>query len=378
MSAYARERAAERIAELAGRGHDLVSFWSGCSEALATAVPHYVAPCWYTLDPASLLITSHVQDGLPELPAEWLVQEYEDDGDVNKLVDVARTATGISTLHDATGGDPSSTRRWHENMRYGGDQELIAALRSTRGEVWGALGLYREPDRPRFDRDDLAFVRSVAAPLADGARRSLLIGQATDPDGPDAPSLALVRRGGTVASTTPGTDALLADMPDGGGDRLPSAVLSVAASALSEEGSTPTARVRGRSGRWLELHGVAWHPDGEPCAAVIIEGAHPARIAPLLMAAYELTEREQQVTRLVLQGRSTDEITQALTVSPLTVQEHLKNIFDKTGVRSRRDLTGKIFFAHYEPRLRDNEARTTNGVPLRGEPMPLSPGRAAE
>ena len=34
--------------------------------------------------------------------------------------------------------------------------------------------------------------------------------------------------------------------------------------------------------------------------AVIVEPAHPARIAPLLMSAYGLTEREQDVTRLVL------------------------------------------------------------------------------
>ena len=50
------------------------------------------------------------------------------------------------------------------------------------------------------------------------------------------------------------------------------------------------------------------------------------------------------------------------------MQEHLKHIFEKTGVRSRRDLVGTIFFAHYEPRFRDNESRVRVGSPMRGGP----------
>jgi DNA-binding CsgD family transcriptional regulator len=100
--------------------------------------------------------------------------------------------------------------------------------------------------------------------------------------------------------------------------------------------------------------------------AVIIGPAHPVRIAPLLMAAYQLTEREQDVTSLVLQGASTHEIADALFISSTTVQQHLKRMFEKTSVRSRRDLVGKVFFAHYEPRVRDNEQRASVAVPLRG------------
>jgi DNA-binding CsgD family transcriptional regulator len=105
---------------------------------------------------------------------------------------------------------------------------------------------------------------------------------------------------------------------------------------------------------------------------VIVEPAHPARITPLLMAAYGLTEREQEVTRHVLRGDSTGQIAERLSISTHTVQQHIKNIFEKTGVRSRRELVGKVFFAHYEPRLRDNERRVREDRALRGGPLPAN------
>jgi DNA-binding CsgD family transcriptional regulator len=137
-----------------------------------------------------------------------------------------------------------------------------------------------------------------------------------------------------------------------------------------EPGQVAVARVQSRSGTWVVLHGASLVAAGARRVAVIVEPAHPARISPLLMSAYGLTEREQDVTRLVPQGESTAQIARRLVVSPHTVQQHLKSIFEKTGVRSRRDLVGKVFFAHYEPRVRDNETRAATGRPLRGGPMP--------
>lgn len=377
MSADARERAKDRVAELACRGLDLATFWQECSEVLTRTVPHYWTPCWYTLDPASLLVTSHFHDGLPEMPSEWLAAEYYED-DVNKLADVARSPSGISTLHEATGGDPASSPRWHENMTLGGDQELIAALRTQTGDAWGALGLYREPGQPMFDRDDLDFICSLAPSLAEGARRALLIGEASDPEGPGSPGLVVLTEDWSVDSVTPGVERWLSELPDGDCDagRLPSAVLAVAGRALRTAehpdgpGEVAVARVLSRSGTWVVLHGAALVADGSRRVAVIVEPAHPARISPLLMAAYGLTTREQDVTRLVLQGNSTAQIAERLVVSRHTVQQHLKSVFEKTAVRSRRDLVGKVFFSHYEPRVRDNEQRAMNDQSMRGGPFP--------
>lgn len=376
------ERSAERIAWAAREGLDLVGFWNEAGEAVSSVVSHYMAPCWFTLDPASLLVTSHYDHNeIPELPPEWLAHEYYDD-DFHKLADVARSEGGVSTLHEATGGDPSRSHAWREYVRpYGGDQELLVALRTTSGEAWGMLGLYREPGQPMFDRDEIAFLRGVTPHLAEGARRGLLVGEALDPEGPDAPGLVVLNEQWEVESLTPGVERWLEELPNGdweAREKLPPSVLAVAGRALrtaerDSPGEVALARVLSRAGRWIVLHGASLVADGARRVAVIVEPAHPARISPLLMAAYGLSEREQDVTRLVLRGGSTGQIAEALSVSPHTVQQHLKSVFEKTGVRSRRELVGKVFFSHYEPRLRDNERRVLDDEPVRGGPFISDP-----
>lgn len=378
MSAYARGRAREKLAHLAGQGLDLVTFWHAATAALAPAVPFHLTPCFYTLDPASLLVTSHYHEGLPSIPHAWLAHEYYGE-DVNKLADVARSPRGVATLHEATGGDVGRSARYHTAMEpFGADQEALVGLRARAGEVWGVLALYRARGQPPFDADELALLRELSAPLAEGTQRALLIGEASDPERPEAPGLVVLRDDWGVESLTPGVERWLEALPDGEWPtrgRLPAAVLAVAGRALrgaehpDVPGEVAFARVLARDGRWMVLHGATLLEGGARRVAVIIEPAHPARIAPLLMAAYGLTERERGVTRLVLQGEATTEIAALLAVSTQTVQQHLKSVFEKTGVRSRRELVGKVFFAHYEPRVRDNEERALVGRPLRGGPL---------
>lgn len=135
MGSYAKERALDRIAELAARGLDLKAFWDASAEAVSRVVPYFGAPCWFTLDPASLLATSHYNHGMvPELPRERLALEYYVP-DVHDMAGIARSERGISTLHEAAGGDVSRSPRWHANMKMGADQELLVALRDRKSVV---------------------------------------------------------------------------------------------------------------------------------------------------------------------------------------------------------------------------------------------------
>ncbi|MCU1641310.1 MAG: putative transcriptional regulator, LuxR family protein [Nocardia sp.] len=371
------QRAADKIARLCAEPRDIATLWTEVSEVVAGVIPHYWTPCWYTLDPASLLMTSHFHLGLDEFPNEWLAAEYYED-DVHSVVGVMRSAAGISTLHEASGGDPSHSPRWQRNQIMGSDQELIARLRTRSGEVWGALALYRVSGESMFSALEKSFVTEVAPSLADGARRALLFGQAEEPEYADSPGLLVLKENWEIESATPGVARWMDELPDGDWEqgRLPAAVTTLAGRTLrdAEErgraGEVAVSRVLSRSGTWVVLHGACLTSARERRIAVIVEPAHPSRIYPLLMSAYGLTEREKEVVRLVLQGGSTTDISASLKVSAYTVQQHLKSIFDKTGVHSRRDLVGKVFFTHYEPRFRDNEKRVLADKSVRGGPWP--------
>ena len=55
-------------------------------------------------------------------------------------------------------------------------------------------------------------------------------------------------------------------------------------------------------------------------------------------AAPTLTGRELEVVRLVVDGRSNDEIGAALAITTKTVEGHLRRLFDRLAVQSRTEL----------------------------------------
>ncbi|MEP7024239.1 MAG: helix-turn-helix transcriptional regulator, partial [Actinomycetota bacterium] len=79
--------------------------------------------------------------------------------------------------------------------------------------------------------------------------------------------------------------------------------------------------------------------------AVTIQRAGRSDVGPVLLRAHGLTNRETEVALAVLRGESSKQIAAALFLSPWTVQDHLKAIFAKTGVRSRRELSMRLFTA---------------------------------
>jgi DNA-binding CsgD family transcriptional regulator len=148
--------------------------------------------------------------------------------------------------------------------------------------------------------------------------------------------------------------ALVVD-PGAGSSAVPAPVLAAAAALLALERGTstvpPRARARARGGGWLHVHAARLDGSGGRPApgpvAVVIEHADADTTAPLLLAAHGLTPRETEVARLVLRGATTLAVVEELHISRHTVQDHLKAVFDKVGVRSRRELMARLLTSHH-------------------------------
>ena len=189
-------------------------------------------------------------------------------------------------------------------------------------------------------------VQRLAGTLAAGLRRTVVAQQATSEQPGQGPGLVVLDQHGQIESLTPAARHWLQQL---GQD--PPVLSAVAASAHAS--GPARARVRTWTGQWLILHGARLDGDPHARVSVIIEPPRPDELAPLLVAAYGLSDREQAVAALVFRGRSTRQVARALQISPSTVQEHLTAVFDKVGVRSCGALVGQVFFRHCLPQIPD-------------------------
>jgi DNA-binding CsgD family transcriptional regulator len=112
-----------------------------------------------------------------------------------------------------------------------------------------------------------------------------------------------------------------------------------------DEEGLPTLRARARSGRWLTLYGSLSKatPERRAETVIVIEPTKPEELLPFSMTAYGLSPREEELVRLVVCGLSTTRISRTLFISEHTVQNHLRSVFEKVGVRSRGELVKRLF-----------------------------------
>lgn len=88
-----------------------------------------------------------------------------------------------------------------------------------------------------------------------------------------------------------------------------------------------------------------------------IDAARPVDLVPILLDPYGLTTRESDIVLAVCRGLGTKEIATRSMSSIHTVRDHLKAIFDKSGVNSRGELVSKLFSNHLLGELEEGVVR---------------------
>lgn len=303
------------------------------------------------VDPATLLYTQAFRRGMPaEASGAFLAAEFGVD-DVNQLRQLVRLTNRVGWLDAATGGDRTAARRYQLAMRpYGLGDELRVALLAD-GTCWGLLCLHRAQARAGFDAADATRLAALGPHIAAALRRTLLTAQAAATTAEDGPGVALLDSDGAVRSSTPAGARWLAELAHLDQPRprqLPTVVASVVARLSSATGSgaeTAHARVLAPSGQWLTVH-ASRLDDADQSITVIVEPTNPLALAPLIVAAYGLTARESEVTRRLLTGLARKTIAAELRISLHTVNDHVKAVFDKTGVSSAGELRAQLFRQH--------------------------------
>lgn len=290
-----------------------------------------------TVDPVTLLFTSaSAEDPLGPATELFLDNEFGNP-DVNKFAVLAQAADPVASLDRATRGDRSASARYREIMApLGLGDELRAAL-VTGHHCWGVLCLHRQDSPSGFTGEELALVRRIAPHLAAGLRKAVTAAPASGATPrPDGVGLILLDADLKLVSMSPEAEQWLGDFPDTdrqGAGLLPVTVLAAAAGPIPS-----SVRIRGRSCQWLSLHTTRVGSQ----IGVVLEPARPAQLGAVLLTAHGLTDAQTRVAALVIRGRSTRELVEELHISANTVQEHLTAVFDKFGVRSRRELVTAV------------------------------------
>lgn len=344
-------------------GLDLDTFLEEAVASVQRAVP-WVSACLATHDPSTHLLTSARKYGhlrnTNSHDHEFGLLEY---GTVEPtaFTELAQAEVPAAGVHLLTGGQLERSGRMSRFMvpKFGFGDEARLIFRDGR-QAWGAMALFRGADDQPFDADEIDFLASLSQVFARGVRTGMLARLATSSPVTETagPAVLIVGADDEILQLSPGAEARLRELLDGdaAGDPLAPVSALVGAARRFGRGETavqPRCRIRATSGQWMVLHAAPLSGMGDRFGEVVvtIEEARPPEIVALVVAAFDLTPRERDVTQLVLQGSDTKEIAATQHVSSYTVQDHLKSIFAKADVRSRRELIARIYFDQYVPRM---------------------------
>jgi DNA-binding CsgD family transcriptional regulator len=232
-----------------------------------------------------------------------------------------------------------------------GTYDVVSIAFADRFGWWGFLDLWREGGR--FSDRDRELVALLAGPVTTALRKSraatfhlddpLHIEEAGVRATPMGQAVLLLGPELTVRHQTPQAESdLRALLPTEESRRpVPAAAYNVAAQLLAAEAGIdshrPMARTTITPGRWISVQAARLGQD----IAVTLGPVEQRERWSLFCRAHGLSDRETQVVVCLAEGDDTHALAARLHLSEHTIQDHLKAVFAKTAVNSRRELLAR-------------------------------------
>ena len=375
--AWSPDRLIDEIDLIGARGLPRKEFFAELSLRLRHVIDND-ASCWHTLDPHTRLMTSDspeeliergvIAPGEAQAAGELLLRSEYIVEDVNTFAGLAARRVPVGILDHATRGDPQRSARYRDLLMPADIPHELRAAFVIRGRVWGAVHIARRAASGPFEQRDVDALAGVAGAIARGIRASLRFDAARRETGIEAPGLVVLGPQDELELITPPARELLAllrpDRPAYADDAMPTSVLALASfvrgASDAGRGGANVVTVPGSDG-WITLHASLPGSPDDRRVAIVLERAGGARSATLRLEAFGATAREREVATLLARGLSRAEIAEALVLSPHTVEDHVKSLYEKLGVASRQELVARVFLDEYLPEVARQTPLTSRG-----------------
>jgi DNA-binding CsgD family transcriptional regulator len=333
-----------------GNPSDLGSFALGrvLRTALLEEIGRHVAfsaYAWLLTDPETEVGSDPIANVpcLPELP-KLIRLKYSTE--VNRWT---RLRTRVGRLQADTGGRPERSLVWRELLSDYDVSDVASVVFRDRFGCWGFLDLWRIRG-PHFTDADTAYLESIAPRVTDRLRQlqaATFLNQ-QPPEIPQGTAVLVLAPDLQVRAQTAETERYLRALvpPDSDQQPVPAGAYNVGAQLIANEARVDDhparARVHLKDGAWLSLRAARMAgPAGSGDIAVTIENVSALERMGIFNSAHGLTPREADLMAALAAGSDTRQLAAELCISENTVQDHLKSIFAKTGVRNRHVLMAR-------------------------------------
>lgn len=264
---------------------------------------------------------------------------------VNRWTQLPRS--GCSTLERATGGRLEESLLWRDHLAGLGILDVASVVFTDRFGWWGFLDLWRREGR--FTDDEVVALTDVRPAITSRLRsvQAAAFAAGEVRSGYRGPGALVLSPALTIRAQTEQTQDWLSALvpPQDGRSPVPASAYNVAAQLLATEAGIDVhpaqAQVHLGGGTWLTLRADRLggpQPVEQRDIVVTMEASSPTERRDMFSRSHGLTVRETEVLRQLTDGHDTRTVARLMSISELTVQDHLKAVFTKTCTSSRREL----------------------------------------